>query len=99
MGTTAPPHELFEDGPRAGAVYKAGFAALTAPVYKADFAALTAPGVMAGAVGGPVARALPPRPHSPRLGGGCVGNAVSQIHVISIQVRQGVASRSPQDWA
>ena len=87
MGTTAPPHELFEDGPRAGAVYKAGFAALTAP------------DAMAGAAGGPVARALPPRPHSPRLGGGCVGNAVSQIHVISIQVRQGVASRSPQDWA
>ena len=42
------PHELFEDGPRTGAVYKAGFAALTAP------------DVMAGAAGGPVARALPP---------------------------------------
>ena len=65
MGTTAPPHELFEDGPRAGAVYKAGFAALTAPVYKADFAALTAPGVMAGAASGPVARALPPRAPPP----------------------------------
>jgi len=99
MGTTAPPHELFEDGPRAGAVYKAGFAALTAPVYKADFAALTAPGVMAGAVGGPVARALHPRlPISP-MGGGGGQNAVSQIPLRSIQVRQGVASRSPQDCA
>ena len=48
MGTPAPPHELFEDGPRAGAVYKAGFAALTAP------------DVMADAAGGPVARELPP---------------------------------------
>jgi hypothetical protein len=78
-------------------VYKAGFAALTAPVYKADFAALTAPGVMAGAVGGPVARALHPRLPIPPMGGGGVENAISQIPLRSIQVRQEVASRSPQD--
>ena len=85
MGTTAPPHELFEDGPRAGAVYKAGFAALTAP------------DVMAGAAGGPVARELPPFRPAPHMGSGGGEKAVSQIPLRSIQVRQGLASRSPQD--
>ena len=83
MGTTAPPHELFEDGPRAGAVYKAGFAALTAP------------DVMAGAAGGPVARELPPFRPAPHMGSGGGEKAVSQIPLRSIQVRQGLASRAP----